>query len=148
MITVCDDRGNPREFNAAAVKIYTADDDAELLHPGNGQPANLGIDGPSDGEESDDQHQSNYNEDDPSDPDYAYDPTDAEFYCGYDSDGEHYVYLTEVLPIGDVRGRTRRFDTARAKEVEGLEAMGTWQIVNAADIPPEANVLVTGSPFH
>lgn len=42
-----------------------------------------------------------------SDPDYVHDPTDEEFYTGYDSAGDQYIYITEVLPIGDVRGRSR-----------------------------------------
>lgn len=161
-VTIAGDNGNPKEFNAYAVKLYITDDDncslknrlkmaMSMLPDNNGNDSEDVQDIPElvsnsesewSGAEDDDEEGQG---DDWSDPDYVFDPADEEFYSGYDSAGDQYIYLTEVLPIEDARGKEPRFDAARKLEVDGLESMGTWKRFDLRNVGKDANVL--GSRF-
>ena len=149
VITVSDDHGMAREYNAGAVKLYTVED-VQAENPEEGEPDNLDSNAfpDIDSEPS----ESGSEPDDPgSDPDYypEYDEREErvgeELYNGCDATDDEPIFLTEVLPPGEARGREARFEDARRKEVEGLEDMGTWEEVDERNVPRDANVM--GSRF-
>eukprot|EP00168_Porphyra_purpurea_P016741 TRINITY_DN552_c0_g1_i1.p1 TRINITY_DN552_c0_g1~~TRINITY_DN552_c0_g1_i1.p1 ORF type:complete len:862 (-),score=144.43 TRINITY_DN552_c0_g1_i1:471-2858(-) len=51
------------------------------------------------------------------------------------------IHLTTVIPPGDPRLKTARFEEAARKETAGLQDRGTFSAVLEGDLPPSANVI-------
>lgn len=54
---------------------------------------------------------------------------------------QHDVLITKVIPAGDPRLKTARFQEAAIKEVGGLRDRGTFQVVKLVDLPKGANII-------
>ena len=152
LITVLDERHKPREFSASSIKPYTVDD-FEASKQEEGESYNMGMDNAPESESEAEDSEQSWSEPDDVERDTYYEEymhewhngEDDLLYSGYGSSSEQYRYLTEVLPIGDPRGKEVRFHDARDKEIKGLEPMQTWERVDGSSVPEGANVM--GSRF-
>nr|AHF58602.1 polyprotein [Chondrus crispus] len=138
IITISEDNGRARDFNASCVKIYLEDD-----HDLHANRASISREESSLSEESSTGTESASEKDDDWERDPDWDIEEDNIFYDFNSAGDQGVYLTETLPINDVRGREERFMSAKKKELEGLEKMGTWKRVASKDMPEGANLLGT-----
>ena len=54
---------------------------------------------------------------------------------------QYRAFLTEVLPPNTPQGDEPRFVAAKEKEIKGLQANGTYEVVFKEDVPSDANIL-------
>lgn len=132
VITVVDESGKPREFNASSVKLYTTSEQEDIDN----------IQDDFEQESSSEEEQ-----DDPKDPDYSEDSDDDfqneqdAFSIELDENGEIDIHLTEELTQGDPRALEERFKKAKLSELKGLTEMRVWDIVDEKKVPRDANIL-------
>ena len=104
IITILGDNGRARDFNASCAKIYLEDD-----HDLHSNRARFSRNESSLPEESSTATDSASEEDDDCERDLDWDIEEDNTFYNFDSAGKQGVYLTETLPINEIRGREERF---------------------------------------
>ena len=51
------------------------------------------------------------------------------------------ILATEVIHPNDERNNSKMFDKAKKNDISGLNRRNTWSIVNAQEVPRDANVI-------